>query len=47
VPIIIGRDFGSTVEVVSGLDRSESVILNPTDSLITGAPVRINQAKTQ
>jgi RND family efflux transporter MFP subunit len=47
VPIAIGRDFGSTVEVVSGLDRSESVILNPTDSLITGTPVRVNQAKTQ
>jgi RND family efflux transporter MFP subunit len=47
VPISIGRDFGSTVEVVSGLDRSESVILNPADSLITGTPVRVNQAKTQ
>jgi RND family efflux transporter MFP subunit len=47
VPIAIGRDFGSTVEVVSGLDRSESVILNPTDSLITGTPVHVNQAKTQ
>jgi len=47
VPIAIGVDFGSTVEVVSGLNRSESVILNPTDSLITGAPVRVNQAKAQ
>jgi len=47
VPIAIGRDFGSTVEVVSGLTRAESVILNPTDSLITGTPVRVNQAKTQ
>ena len=47
VPITIGRDFGSTVEVVSGLNRSESVILNPSDSLITGTPVRVNQAKTQ
>jgi RND family efflux transporter MFP subunit len=47
VPIAIGRDFGSSVEVVSGLNRSESVILNPTDSLITGTAVRVNQAKTQ
>ncbi len=47
VPIAIGRDFGSAVEVVSGLNRSESVILNPTDSLITGTSVRVNQAKTQ
>lgn len=47
VPITIGRDFGSTVEVVSGLNREESLILNPTDSLISGTPVRVNQAKTQ
>ena len=47
VPIIIGRDFGGTVEVVSGLDRAASVILNPSDSLITGTPVRVNQAKKQ
>ena len=46
-PITIGRDFGSTVEVVNGLNRSDLVILNPTDSLITGTPVRVNQAKTQ
>ena len=46
-PIKIGRDFGSTVEVVSGLNRSDLVILNPTDSLITGTPVRVNRAKTQ
>jgi RND family efflux transporter MFP subunit len=46
-PITIGRDFGSTVEVVNGLSRSELVILNPTDSLITGTPVHVNQAKNQ
>jgi RND family efflux transporter MFP subunit len=45
-PITIGRDFGSTVEVVSGLDHSEPVILNPADSLIGGTPVRVNQPKT-
>ena len=47
LPIRIGRDFGSTVEVVTGLNSSDLVILNPTDSLITGTPVRVNQAKTQ
>jgi multidrug efflux pump subunit AcrA (membrane-fusion protein) len=46
VPIVIGRDFGSSVEVVSGLDPSENVILNPPDSLIGGVPVRMNTAKT-
>ena len=45
VAIGIGRDFGNSVEVVSGLDRSESVILNPSDSLVSGTPVRVNQPK--
>src|SRR5258706_397229 len=45
VAIGIGRDFSNSVEVVSGLDRSESVILNPSDSLVSGTPVRVNQPK--
>jgi len=52
VPITIGRDYGSTVEVVSGLQPTDQVIANPSDSLITGTPVRIkaqqnNQSKPQ
>jgi RND family efflux transporter MFP subunit len=47
VPITIGRDFGSTVEVLSGLANSDSIILNPSDSLITGTPVRVNEVKPQ
>jgi RND family efflux transporter MFP subunit len=45
VPITIGRDFGESVEVVSGLDPSEPVVLNPADSLITGDPVRVNSPR--
>jgi RND family efflux transporter MFP subunit len=41
VPITIGRDYGSTVEVVSGLQPTDQVIANPADSLITGTPVRV------
>jgi len=41
VPIVLGRDFGTEVEVVSGLDGSESVITNPPDSLVSGGEVRI------
>ncbi len=41
VPITIGRDFGSSIEVVSGLGQSETVVLNPADSLISGTPVRV------
>jgi RND family efflux transporter MFP subunit len=41
VPITIGRDYGATVEVVSGLTPADAVIINPSDSLISGPPVRI------
>ncbi len=41
LPIVLGRDFGTEVEVVSGLAGSESVVVNPPDSLISGVEVRI------
>jgi RND family efflux transporter MFP subunit len=40
VPIKIGRDFGSTVEVVAGLQPTDRVIINPSDSLTSGSPVQ-------
>ncbi|MFZ0961878.1 MAG: efflux RND transporter periplasmic adaptor subunit [Terriglobia bacterium] len=40
IPIVLGRDFGTEVEVVSGLDGSEKVITNPPDSLVEGQQVR-------
>jgi RND family efflux transporter MFP subunit len=40
-PIIIGRDFGTEVEVVHGLQPEDAVIANPPDSLVSGLPVRI------
>jgi RND family efflux transporter MFP subunit len=41
VPITIGRDYGAKVEIVSGLRPSDSIILDPSDSLENGAPVRL------
>jgi len=41
VPITLGRDFGTEVEVVAGLEGSEKVITNPPDSLVEGEEVRI------
>ena len=43
VPITIGRDDGRTVEVVTGLNASDQVIISPPDSLIDGESVRIIQ----
>jgi RND family efflux transporter MFP subunit len=39
--ITLGRDFGTTIEVPTGLAPGESVILNPPASLETGALVHV------
>lgn len=43
LPVTLGRDFGSEVEVVTGLQGNESVIVNPPDSLVSGQVVRVLQ----
>jgi hypothetical protein len=45
--IVVGRDFGTEVEVVSGLDKGEAVILNPSDSIAAGTQVRIVKEATE
>jgi RND family efflux transporter MFP subunit len=47
VPIVLGRDFGSEVEVVSGLTGQENVMVNPPDSLVQGEQVQIAQQNQQ
>jgi RND family efflux transporter MFP subunit len=47
VPITIGRDYGATVEVTSGLQRRDAVILSPSDSLIGGTPVQVEKGDQQ
>src|SRR6267142_2244602 len=42
VPIKIGRDYGNSVEIVSGLQATDNVIVDPSDSLVTGMPVRLS-----
>lgn len=39
--VTVGRDFGSEIEVVSGLKPSDWVIVNPSDSLVSGEKVRL------
>jgi RND family efflux transporter MFP subunit len=43
VPVKIGRDYGGSVEIVSGLQVSDRVILDPADSLVSGTPVEVSQ----
>jgi membrane fusion protein (multidrug efflux system) len=39
--IKVGRDFGTTIQIVQGVTPSDKVILNPADSLVTGDVVRV------
>ena len=39
--VALGRDFGTEVEVVSGLEAADAVILNPSDALTAGVQVRV------
>ena len=40
----IGRDFGQRVEILSGVETGDQVIINPSDSLVSGTTVRIAEA---
>ena len=40
--VILGRDFGRMIEIVSGLKTNDRVIINPADSLVSGATVRVS-----
>ena len=41
VPVIPGRDFGDTIEIISGLQGNETVISSPPDSIVTGEAVQV------
>jgi RND family efflux transporter MFP subunit len=43
-PVIIGRDFGSDVEITHGLTAGDRVILSPPDSLGGGESVRVSHS---
>ncbi len=44
-PITIGRDYGATLEILGGLDASDQIVINPSDSLEEGQPVHVAQPK--
>jgi len=47
VAVTIGRDYGEKVEILSGLQTSDTVIADPSDSLISGTAVHIAESKAQ
>jgi RND family efflux transporter MFP subunit len=43
LPITIGHDYGSTVEVMSSLTADDAVIIDPSDSILDGSPVQVTE----
>jgi RND family efflux transporter MFP subunit len=41
--VTLGRDFGDTVEILSGVTAKDSVVANPPDSITSGALVAVAQ----
>ena len=41
VPVIMGRDFGDSVELVSGIGREDKVVVNSSDSIVSEQKVQI------
>jgi len=47
IPVTIGRDYGGVIEIVSGLRSADAIILDPSDSLISGTPIRLATARSE
>jgi len=47
LPVTIGHDFGNAVEITSGLTTADEVILDPSDSLVSGAEVHPRTANVR
>jgi len=41
--LTVGRDYGTALEILQGLDASDWIVLNPTDSLEEGQQVRVKE----
>jgi hypothetical protein len=41
-PVTIGRDFGTRLEILSGINATDRIVLNPPDSLEEGEPVQVS-----
>ena len=43
--VVVGKDYGTEVEILSGLSPTDQVIENPPDSLVAGMEVRVVQTQ--
>jgi RND family efflux transporter MFP subunit len=46
-PINIGRDYGTTLEILGGVSPTDRIVVNPSDSLEDGQPVTVEQPQAK
>ena len=46
VPVTPGHDYGDSMEILTGLQPQDDVILSPSDSLVSGTPVQLGNARS-
>ena len=46
MPVTIGRDFGSAVEILTGLKADDIIVTDVTDDVVDGASVQIHPTKS-
>ena len=46
-PVKLGRDLGDTVEILSGLDAGDSLVVNPSDNLCEGLEVKVQRKSSK
>jgi len=42
-PVVIGRDYGTSVEILGGIELADTIVLNPSDSLEEGQQVQVSK----
>lgn len=45
--VTLGRDFGTQIEVLTGLKAGDQLVVNPADDIVNGVTVRIVQPRTE
>jgi len=46
VPVVLGRDFGTSIEILNGLHVGDEIVTNVTDDVVEGAAVQMHEAKS-
>jgi RND family efflux transporter MFP subunit len=44
--VTLGRDFGNSIEILSGIAQADAVVANPPDYLVDGMPVAVQTAQS-